>query len=166
MKHPFRTYQRGPGRYIVRPQSSTSQDVRVDSEHSSASGFDLSVEIAEDQIASVSAELEALRADMAEVQHRVDNLPRMISIQTIGLPGLRLRVQLPVRIVDEQVQVVVDSPDLEVYGVGETEGEALDDLRQAIGSAYQSLKEFEGRLGVVPEKQFRRFKELLEEISE
>lgn len=47
-------------------------------------------------------------------------------------------------------QVIAYAPDLDLFGYGETENEALDDLRRTVADLYYTLREERASLGPMP----------------
>jgi hypothetical protein len=68
-------------------------------------------------------------------------------IQDLRHRSLRLVAPLYVVVEDEAEAVVASNADLDVFGYGDTEAEALEDLRDAIVETYFELREDSHRLG-------------------
>ena len=50
----------------------------------------------------------------------------------------------------DEGQVIACAPDLDLFGYGDTENEALDDLRRTVADLYRTLKEDCRALGPMP----------------
>jgi len=50
----------------------------------------------------------------------------------------------------DEGQVIACAPDLDLFGYGDTENEALDDLRRTVADLYYTLKEEHASLGPMP----------------
>jgi hypothetical protein len=66
-------------------------------------------------------------------------------------PGIELREPLAVLVEQDGEQVIAVCYDLDVFGYGDTENEALDDLRRTVADLYFELKEHPEELGPLPE---------------
>ncbi len=105
--------------------------------------------------AVVATELKSLRE--LKQSHRV------IFVSSLGSDAFHLRSAIPVELYFEEGSVIAHAPDLEEFGEGDSEYEALEDLRHSIVEEYQFLKANEQSLGAAPAGQLRRFRELIEE---
>ena len=63
-----------------------------------------------------------------------------VSISTLHDLRLRLRQQITVSLEYDGYQFIAYAPDLDIYGWGDTEYEAIEDLRQSIVELYFDLK--------------------------
>jgi hypothetical protein len=78
--------------------------------------------------------------------------------------GLQLTAAIPVRIEADEGAYSAYNPDLEVFGIGDSEAEALDDFRTAVSDLYRLLKEEgEANLGPLPRRQWRYLRAILRE---
>jgi hypothetical protein len=68
-------------------------------------------------------------------------------IQDLRHPSLRLVAPLYIVVEDEDEVVVASNADLDLFGYGDTEAKALDDLRDAIVETYFELRADSHRLG-------------------
>jgi hypothetical protein len=64
---------------------------------------------------------------------------------------------------DDGAQVVASAYDLDLFGYGETEGEALDDLRHTIVDLYLTLRENVTALGPLPDRVWDYLTNIVEE---
>ena len=76
---------------------------------------------------------------------------------------MRLRNPIAVSLVYDGAQNIATSYDLDVFGYGETEGEALDDLRRAISDLYFVLKRNRDDLGPLPQQVWEYLTDTVEE---
>lgn len=78
--------------------------------------------------------------------------------------GLKLTQAIPVRIDKRDSVVTAYNPDIEVFGIGSSELEAMDDFRSAVGDLYWLLRdESEANLGPVPSRQLQYMRAILKE---
>jgi hypothetical protein len=108
-------------------------------------------------VQELSAVARALRERLSEVQ----SSQRTSFMITLGSAELRLAQPLPIELSPAADGVVAHAPDLEVFGSGPTDYEALDDLRRVIAEEYAYLKEHESELGPLPKRQLARFREII-----
>jgi hypothetical protein len=73
-------------------------------------------------------------------------------LHSLRHPGVELREPLAVLVEQDGEQVVAVCYDLDVFGYGDTESEALDDLRRTVADLYLALKEQQQELGPLPER--------------
>ncbi len=67
-------------------------------------------------------------------------------------PLLKLKEPLAVYLESDSEGVIAYCYDVDVFGNGETESEALEDLRKTISDLYSELESNKDNLGPVPEK--------------
>ena len=77
-------------------------------------------------------------------------------------PLLRLRNPIAVSLVYDGTQSIAAAYDLDVFGYGETDGEALDDLRCVINDLYFTLKNNSNALGPLPQRVWEYLSETVE----
>ncbi len=68
-------------------------------------------------------------------------------LQDLRIPKLRLVAPLFVTVEEQDDIVVASNVDLDTFGYGDTEAEALDDLRAVIVETYFDLKSDQANLG-------------------
>ena len=107
--------------------------------------------------------LESSEQGVFVTQERSVRAPYVIHVIDLGDPRLILNRPLPVVIQYGDDSVTACSYDLEDFGVGETEFEALKDLKATIVELYFTLKENQGRLGPQPEKEWVSLHSLIKE---
>ncbi len=78
---------------------------------------------------------------------------------------MRLREPLWVEIDNSGDGATASAIQLECYGMGDTEPEALEDLSRSLVSDYRFLLENEHKLGVHPLRLLTLFRELVEETA-
>jgi hypothetical protein len=99
-------------------------------------------------------------------------LPRIIEIAdrkpillySLHNPNLKLKEPLAVYLEHDKDQTIAFCYDLDLFGYGETEGEALEDLRKTISDLYYELKGNRGKLGPLPKKVWDYLSTITEEI--
>jgi len=75
---------------------------------------------------------------------------RPILLYSLRHPHLKLVEPLSVALEYDEGQVIACAPDLDLFGYGDTENEALDDLRHTVADLYYALKEERASLGPMP----------------
>ena len=83
----------------------------------------------------------SVKATQAQPQNLPALAPRTIQILSLQSNRITLSMPLPVSLEWVNDQVVARSYDLDLFECGDTEGEALDALREMIVEFYFSLKE-------------------------
>ena len=109
-------------------------------------------------MAALQSEIDALRATVDELRKS-----KVIQLSALGDTSLRLRMPLAVVLDWSGEQTTAHAVELEDYGVGDSEYDALDDLRGSILQTYEFLRGNEADLGPTLVKQLRRFREVLVE---
>jgi hypothetical protein len=85
-----------------------------------------------------------------------------IFIDTLHSEVYLLNKAIPVSIEHADQVYIASNYDLELYGYGDTEDEAIDDLRKSIIECYEDLKQ-EKELGPIPSKMFAYYKSIIQE---
>ena len=75
---------------------------------------------------------------------------RPILLYSLRHPHLSLTEPLSVALEYDGKQVIAYAHDLDLFGYGETENEALDDLRRTVADLYYTLREERASLGPMP----------------
>lgn len=104
---------------------------------------------------------------IGELSPRVEKLARRhpLLLYSLRHPQLRLSSPIAVSLEDDGVQVIAVAYDLDVFGYGETEWEALDDLRHTITDLYFTLKDDARALGPMPRRVWEYLSDIIEESS-
>ena len=87
---------------------------------------------------------------------------KQIFIYSLHHPQFKLKEPLPVLLEFDDEQTIAYCHDLEVFGYGDTEGEALADLRETIVDLYLELSENCQKLGPFPQKVWCHFSQIIE----
>lgn len=111
----------------------------------------------QDKIRALEKQIDDLRAEVRAKKH-----VHTVALQSLGHATIRLRQALWVDIDASGEDVTAHVADLEEYGQGHTEYEALDHLRAVLVDTYSFLSENEAELGPGPARQLQRFRDLLE----
>ena len=82
-------------------------------------------------------------------------------IYSLHHPNLRLKAPLAVSLEYEEDQVIAYAHDLDVLGYGETESEALQDLRRTVADLYYELQENQPHLRGEAEAVWRYLSEII-----
>jgi hypothetical protein len=108
----------------------------------------------------------ALEKQIVELQQelRSQRQARAVALSSLGSSEYRLRQPLWAELDASGEVVTAHAPELEEYGTGATEYEALDDLRSVLLDTYTFLIENETKLGPAPTSQLQRFRDLLEKV--
>jgi hypothetical protein len=122
---------------------------------------ELSLEKLEEEIRGVKDFL------VGELSPRMEKLARRHPLLLYSLRHSQLRLSSPIAVSleDDGEQVIAVAYDLDVFGYGETEWEALDDLRHAITDLYFTLKDDAGTLGPMPRRVWEYLSDITEESS-
>lgn len=102
--------------------------------------------------------------DPAIVQGRYGPTPLILHLRDLADHRLRLIGFLPVVLQYGEESVTACSYDLEDFGVGATEFEALADLRSTIIDLYFSLKEDQDHLGPQPQREWAFLRSIVQEL--
>jgi hypothetical protein len=87
-----------------------------------------------------------------------------ILMYSLHYPSLKLKEPLAVHLEYDREQVIAYCYDLDVFGYGDTESEALEDLRRTIKDLYFELEENKEKLGPFPKKVWDYLSRILEEV--
>jgi hypothetical protein len=114
-----------------------------------------------------SADIRRLEKTVVLLAQRIEELEagsrsRMVALSSLGHPRYRLKRDLFVEIDSSGSAVTAHSIELEEYGSGETEYEALASLRHALCETFDFLGTNQNQLGPDLEAQLARFNDLVE----
>lgn len=87
---------------------------------------------------------------------------RTVFISDLGRRDVILTEAVPVVVQQDDDGAVAYSADLDEMGIGETESEALDDLRESIAESYLLLRH-EAHLGPLQQRHLRYLKQIIRE---
>lgn len=107
--------------------------------------------------------------EFQELLERLKEMKRLegrkpILLYSLRHPRLRLREPLAVLLEHDAGQVIAQSYDLDLFGYGDTENEALEDLRRTVADLYFELQENAARLGPLPEKVWGYLSDIISEL--
>ena len=104
---------------------------------------------------------------VGELSPQIERLARRrpLLLYSLRCPPLKLSSPIAVSLEDDGVQIIAAAYDLDVFGYGETEGEALDDLRRTITDLYFALKDDVRALGPMPRRVWEYLSDIIEENS-
>jgi hypothetical protein len=85
------------------------------------------------------------------------------SIYSLHSSSLKLKEPLACYLEYDKEEVVAFCYDLEIFGYGETETEALEDLRKTVLDLYYELKENKDNLGTLPKRIWNYLSSIIEE---
>lgn len=100
----------------------------------------------------------------ATVQERYGLPPRIIHLRSLADNRLRLKPPLPIVLQYGEESVTACSYDLEDFGVGATEFEALADLQATVVELFFSLKQDQHRLGPQPQREWAFLRSIIQEV--
>jgi hypothetical protein len=103
-----------------------------------------------------------LTGDLSRTMEKLSKR-RILLLYSLRHPHLRLRNPIAVSLEDDGAQVIASAYDLDLFGYGETEGEALDDLRRTIVHLYRALRDDADALGPLPQQIWRYLADVIEE---
>jgi len=124
--------------------------------------------VAEPQLRRLGEEVRQVRDFLvSDLSLKLEKLAkrRLLLLYSLRYPGLRLRNPIAISLEDDGAQVIASAYDLELFGYGETEGEALDDLRHTIVDLYLTLRENINTLGALPKQVWEYLADTVEEES-
>jgi hypothetical protein len=122
--------------------------------------------LAEPQLQQLGEEVRQVRDFLVgDLARKVERLARRrpLLLYSLRQPGLRLRNPIAISLEDDGAQVIASAYDLDLFGYGETEGEALDDLRRTIVDLYFTLRENVSSLGALPVRVWEYLTDIVEE---
>ena len=90
-------------------------------------------------------------------------MKKQVEITSLNHDKLVLRKSLVVEIKGHKDEVIADFYDGQVVGFGETEQEAMDDLKNDLVALYHDLTEDEENLGPLPKKWLATLREYVRE---
>ncbi|MBU0568494.1 hypothetical protein KJ693_05200 [bacterium] len=88
-----------------------------------------------------------------------------IFLSNIGVNGYHLRNFIPINIEYEEIFVAI-SYDINMFGYGDTEQEAIRDLCESIVEYYEDLKESKDELGPIPASDYDFLKDVIIEVKD
>ncbi len=107
---------------------------------------------------------------MTELSQKIDNIEQILKkiekrknllIHSLHDLRVELNVPIPIAVESDGYQYIAYAPDSDIYGCGDTEYEAIDDLRQSIVELYFDLKD--EKLGKDLQKIFNYLKSVINE---
>jgi len=126
------------------------------------------MELAELSLEKLEEEIKGVKEFLVnELSPRVEKLARQrpLLLYSLRHPQLKLSSPIAVSLEDDGMQIIAAAYDLDVFGYGETEGEALDDLRRTITDLYFTLKDDANALGPMPHHVWEYLSDIVEENS-
>jgi hypothetical protein len=125
------------------------------------------IEIRFDETSFVSEVVE-LRKEIDKLYKAIGKLSKKLATKSIFLQNLRhqcyiLKQPLSVTLESEDSEIVASCYDINMYGCGDNEEEAIDDLCTVIVEYYESLKEDKEKLGCLPQKHWIYLSNVIEE---
>jgi len=101
---------------------------------------------------SLSERVSALEVRVTAVEESKARVSRVVAISSLNSDSLLLKEPLYVTVEESEGSVVAYIPDLEAYGHGDCESEAIADLKDVVAELYQDLKTPSGELGPLPRR--------------
>jgi hypothetical protein len=126
------------------------------------------MELAELSLEKLEEEIKGVKEFLvSELSPQVEKLARRrpLLLYSLRHPQLKLSSPIAVSLEDDGVQIIASAYDLDVFGYGETEGEALDDLRRTITDLYFTLQDDAKALGPMPHRVWEYLSDIIEETS-
>lgn len=112
-----------------------------------------------DELATLKKEIAKLQRIVAESKRKLGN----VYIQNLRHPNYVLKESIPISLELEENKVIASYYDIDMYGSGDNEEEAINDLCEVVVEYYESLKEDQGKLGPLPEKHWLHLRRIIEE---
>lgn len=114
------------------------------------------------------SELDMVKKEIKKVQEDLGQLRKMertknIYIQNLRYPTYVLKSPISIALEFEENQVIASCYDIDMYGSGSNEEEAIDDLCEVIVEYYESLKEDKDKLGPIPRKHWIYLERIISE---
>jgi hypothetical protein len=109
------------------------------------------------------AKFQSFESGRTILQERYGLPPRILHLRNLADDRLRLTAPLPVVLQYGEESVTACSYDLEDFGVGATEFDALADLRATLVELYFSLKQDRDRLGWQPRREWAFLRSIIQE---
>ena len=117
------------------------------------------------------AEIAELQRHIEELQERIERLEKqktsqIFQIQFLDSNRLRLKQPISVSLIysSDNNLWIVDNPELNIYGEGEDENQAIDDFKQVLEETYFGLKKDKENLGPELKKKWSILSKIVEEI--
>lgn len=117
-------------------------------------------------MAALGRRCEELERRIGVLEEATRQSGRPSFLAALEVPHVRVRVPIPIVIHVEEDSAAVHAPDLEVFGAGETEPEALSDLRRVIVEEFEELGRARHSLGPDLLRRLNRFSQVLERLDE
>jgi hypothetical protein len=120
-----------------------------------------------DTLSNLEAEIRDLKELLTlELLPKVSEIctRKQLFIYSLHHPQLKLKEPLVVLLESDDEQTIAFCHDLEVFGYGDTEGEALSDLRETIADLYFELSENCQKLGPFPQKVLHYLSQIIEKF--
>ncbi len=117
---------------------------------------------------NLESEIKGLRdLIISDILPKVDELNKRkpILLYSLHNPSLKLKQPLAVYLEIDSDGVIAYCYDIDVFGHGETESEALEDLRKTINDLYFELESNKDQLGVLPQKVWDYLSGILEKTG-
>jgi hypothetical protein len=124
------------------------------------------VSVTEPQLKRLGEEINQMRDFLvSDLSLKMEKLARRrpLLLYSLRHSGLRLRNPIAVSLEDDGTQVIASAYDLDLFGYGETERDALDDLRRTTVDLYLTLRENEGALSSLPQQIWEYLTDVVEE---
>jgi len=124
------------------------------------------VSVIEPQLKRLGEEIQQVRDFLVgDLSLKMEKLARrrLLLLYSLRHPGLRLRNPIAVSLEDDGTQVIASAYDLDLFGYGETESDALDDLRRTIVDLYLTLRENVNDLSPLPQQVWEYLADVVEE---
>jgi len=113
----------------------------------------------------LSSEVQEIRALFRETSNQIREVakwqkeqPYTIFIENLRHPSYRLRHPIPVLIERDDDTIIATYHDVDMWGTGADVQDAISDLCDAIVEYYETLKEDEGNLGLLPSQEYAHLK--------
>jgi hypothetical protein len=110
--------------------------------------------------------INSLESEFKELKETIENKPFVKNTTIYDIDSEKYSLKIPLGILLEiyKDEVVAKFPEIEVWGSGAIEGEAINDLKLQLVTVYEELLQFEkeNRLGKLPKMWLRALTNILE----
>jgi len=111
-----------------------------------------------------------LREEVSDLRQKVDELTEIVrdtariynaTIHELGDSRFELAVPLQIVLEEDQEETVARIPELNLYASGDTDNEAIDELKQEVIKLYEELESSDKKLGPLPKSWFLTLRKLI-----
>ena len=118
----------------------------------------------------ISEKLELLNNKVSNLQEKIEGISEALqdtlkiynaTIYELNNPKYRITTPIQILIIDDDEDIVARMPELNIYASGDTDTEAIYELKQEIIRLYEDLNNSENKLGPLPESWLNTLNKLI-----